>query len=168
MEIAPGLKSRTSEDRRDEFDCRTRRRRRFEDDEIPFFQNGDNGFGRRRHRAHVGQFIFLSIVFAEFIFVERRGHGDDERVGGFGFGRDGEIVRLERGFDDRPKARLVNVNAAVAKRFDDLRIDVHADDFDSVGGKRGCGRQTDVAEAEDAKFLNVQSNSMKLGLVIRD
>ncbi len=50
----------------------------------------------------------------------------------------------------------MDVNATVAKRFNDLRIDIHANDFDSVGGKRGCGRQANIAKAKNTKLVEFQ------------
>ncbi len=156
MEVAASRQSGTFEDRADEVHRRARRGGRFEHDEASLSQMRDDGLGRGGDGAHVCFFELDAVRFAEFAFVKGGWHGDDEGVGGFGRGGEGEASRFERGLEFLAQARFVDVNVAAAQGFEDARADVHAEHLDAACGEGAGGGQADVAQAEDAEGLEFQ------------
>ena len=55
----------------------------------------------------------------------------------------------------------MDVNAAVAQGFEHLRVHVHADDLQAVGGEGGGGGQADVAQPEDTDFGEIHFYSKR-------
>ena len=79
----------------------------------------------------------------------RRRHGDDERLGGAGFGRRLKHSRRDDASDQLGKVRLGDMDLTAVDRLDDPGVDIEADDAQAARRHhRGC-RQTDVAEAHD-------------------
>jgi hypothetical protein len=142
QKIPAGGQTRTFQDGADDILCRARRRSGFQHHEVPRAQKRADRFGRRGYIGQIGRLIRMN----------RRGNGDDESVGFFRPGLDGQVSGLERRLDDGPQSRFPDVQIPVPQGFHDDRVDIHADDLHSAGGEGAGGRQSDVSQSQNADF----------------
>ena len=82
--------------------------------------------------------------------VERRRHGDDERVGRLWPCPDPQPARVDGGGHQRLELGLVKGGQARVQRRLDARARIDADDVVARQREHAAGRQADVPEAEDA------------------
>ena len=59
------------------------------------------------------------------------------------------------GADQHVEVRLAEMNLALRDHGDRVLVDIDADHLDAPAGERGCGRQADIAEAEDRDAENL-------------
>ncbi len=67
--------------------------------------------------------------------------------------------------DDIPQAGLVDMNFAFVECADNVGVNIHAENFESVDGKGGGGRQPDVAKTDEADLLEVHWCSLWIDIL---
>jgi hypothetical protein len=60
----------------------------------------------------------------------------------------------------------MDMDFAFAQHFNDARISIHAEDFDTVHGEGGGGRQANVTEAKDTDFFEIHASSLLEGVSV--
>ena len=56
-------------------------------------------------------------------------------------------------FNDCPQAGFMDMDVATVQSFDDMWIDIHADDLKSMRGKGGGGWQVQYIPAQEHRFF---------------
>ena len=130
------------------------RRSRFEDDEIAALQHRRDGACGVEHIGNVGRIAL----------TDRRWHGDDEGVGGFGRHAGAQAAAIDHTLHQPVQIDFLDMDAAFVDRVNDLSVDVEAENMRARARDHRCGREADIAEADDDDLLFIVHGHRRLSL----
>jgi hypothetical protein len=67
----------------------------------------------------------------------------------------GEISGVNCLSDDLPQSGFVDMNFAFVEHVDDFWVNIHAQNYESVGGEGRCSRQTNISESDDTELSKI-------------
>ena len=115
-------------------------------------QNDDISCNEQRCNRVPRQVDMIEIGRA--IGVKRRRDGDHERIGGLGLRSGTQLAQRRRGAQQHVEIGFGEIGLAGIDRLDHSQIDVDTDDLHAATGQSRGGRQSDIAETDDAHGLD--------------